>query len=78
MGWGGGGYSASPPLPPKKNPAAKFASQGDAHVRTDAQSKFLYYPLSRCFTVPFFTNPNAPTTIGIIDIVNYHILSTSI
>ena len=42
-----------PPPPPKKNPAAKFASQSDAHVRTDAQTKFLYYPLSRCFTVPF-------------------------
>ena len=33
------------PSPPKKTPAAKFASQGDAHVRTDAQIKFLYYPL---------------------------------
>ena len=28
------------------NPSAgKFASQGDVHVRTDAQIKFLYYPL---------------------------------
>ena len=26
--------------------AAKFTSQGDAHVRTNAQIKFLYYPLS--------------------------------
>ena len=26
-------------------PPAKFASQGDPHVRTDAQIKFLYYPL---------------------------------
>ena len=32
-------------LPPKKNPAAKFASQGDTHMRTDTQIKFLYYPL---------------------------------
>ena len=32
------------PTPP---PAAKFASQGDAHVKTDAQIKFLYYPLNR-------------------------------
>ena len=31
--------------PPPKPPAAKFASQGDARVRTDAQIKFLYYPL---------------------------------
>ena len=32
------------PLPP--NPlAAKFASQSDAHMKTDAQIKFLYYPL---------------------------------
>ena len=28
------------------SPAAKFASQGDAHVRTDAQIKFLYYPMA--------------------------------
>ena len=33
---------------------------------------------SRCFAVPLFTNPNAPTTIGIIDVFNFHILSTSI
>ena len=39
------GVTASPPPPKKKTPAAKFASQGDAHVRTDAQIKFLYYPL---------------------------------
>ena len=31
-----------PPPPPSTPPAAKFASQGDAHVRTDAQIKFLY------------------------------------
>ena len=29
----------------KKNSAAKFTSQGHAHVRTDAQIEFLYYPL---------------------------------
>ena len=34
------------PQPPPP-PAAKFASQGDAHVKTDAQIKFLYYPLNR-------------------------------
>ena len=51
MGGGGGGLTAgavsapSPPTPPP--PAAKFASQGDAHVKTDAQIKFLYYPLNR-------------------------------
>ena len=33
---------------------------------------------SRCFTVPFLTYPNALTTIGIIDVFNCHILSTSI
>ena len=49
---GGGGLPAgavsapSPPTPPPP-PAAKFASQGDAHVKTDAQIKFLYYPLNR-------------------------------
>ena len=37
-------YSALPP-PQKNNPAAKFTSQGDAHMRTNAQIKFLYYPL---------------------------------
>ena len=31
----------------KQKTAAKFASQSDAHVRTDAQIKFLYYPLTR-------------------------------
>ena len=36
-----GAYSAFPLSPP----AAKFASQGDAHLRTDAQINFLYYPL---------------------------------
>ena len=35
-----------PPFQKKKNPAANFASQGDTHVRTDAQIKFLRYPLS--------------------------------
>ena len=33
---------------------------------------------SRCFAVPFFTNHNAPTTIGIIDVFNCYILSTSL
>ena len=43
-GWWGA-YSAA--LPPALNPpAAKLASQGDAQVRTDAQIKFLYYPLA--------------------------------
>ena len=28
------------------HPAAKLASQGHAHVSTDAQIKFLYYPLN--------------------------------
>ena len=31
---------------PKKLPAAKLSSKGDAHVRTDTQIKFLYYPLT--------------------------------
>ena len=31
--------------PPPNPPAAKFASQGDVHVRTEAQIKFLYYPV---------------------------------
>ena len=34
-------------LPPLKPPAAKFASQGDAHVRTEAKFKFRYYPPSK-------------------------------
>ena len=33
-------------VPPPNPPAAKFASQGDVHVRTDAQIKFLYYQLT--------------------------------
>ena len=42
--WGeltAGSYST--PINP---PAAKFASEGDAHVRTDAKIKFLYYRLA--------------------------------
>ena len=31
-------------------PAAIFASKGDAHVRNDAQIKFLHYPLYRYIT----------------------------
>ena len=39
-----GAYSEGLQSPP--NPRTpKFASQGDAHVRTDTQIKFLYYPL---------------------------------
>ena len=37
-----------PPSPPKP-PAANFVSQGDAHMRTEAQIKFLYYPLPMFF-----------------------------
>ena len=32
--------------PPPNSPATKLASKGDTHVRTDAQIKFLYYPLA--------------------------------
>ena len=39
-----GSYSAH--LYPRNPPAAAFASQGDAHLRTDAQIKFLYFPLT--------------------------------
>ena len=38
------GLAAPIPLPQTKPPAAKFASQSDAHVKTDAEIKFLYYP----------------------------------
>ena len=37
-------YSALFPSPANPS-AAKFASQGDVHVTTDVQIKFLYYPL---------------------------------
>ena len=37
-----GSYRALQPPPP----AAKFASQGDAPLRTDTQIKFQYFPLS--------------------------------
>ena len=39
-----GAYSARSPLPANPS-AAKFTSQGNVHVRTDAQIKFLYYSL---------------------------------
>ena len=38
------GFTAAPSLSPTNPSAAKFASQGNAHVRTDTQIKFLYYP----------------------------------
>ena len=40
-----GGFTAPPPPSPTIPSAAKFASQGDAHVKTDAQIKFLYYSM---------------------------------
>ena len=40
---GGGGLTAHS----LQSPAAKFQSQGDAHMKTNAQIKFLYYPLKR-------------------------------
>ena len=39
--------------PTSNPPAAKVASQGDAHVRTDTQIKFLYYALWRLSTLKF-------------------------
>ena len=42
-----GAYSGGlqcPPFP-QKTQAAKFTLQRDAHMRTNAQIKFLYYPL---------------------------------
>ena len=41
--------TASPTPPTPKPPAANFVSQGDAHMRTEAQIKFLYYPLPMFF-----------------------------
>ena len=35
-GWGRTAGGVSAPSPPPPPPAAKFASQGDAHVKTDA------------------------------------------
>ena len=46
MRWVGGrreAYSRVLQYPVLNPPAAKFASQGDVHVRIDAQIKFLYY-----------------------------------
>ena len=42
---GGGGLQHGLTAPPPNPPAAKFASQGDAPMRTDTQIKLLYYPL---------------------------------
>ena len=33
--------------PPPNPPAARFASEGDAHMRTNTQIKFQYYPLNK-------------------------------
>ena len=37
---------ADSPPPPSNPPAEKLISQGDAHMRTNTQIKFLYYPLA--------------------------------
>ena len=42
---GGGGGAGPPPPPPQEIPAVNFTSQGDAHVRNDAQIKLLHYTL---------------------------------
>ena len=47
-----GSHIALPPNPP----ATKFASQSDAHVRTDVQIKFLYHPL--IYIIIFIMNNN--------------------
>ena len=53
---GGGELKATAPPPPLSNPpAAKFASQRDAHMRTDGQIKFLYYPLLTSNSIYTFT-----------------------
>ena len=41
-----GVLQTTPPPPPNHSPAAMFASQGNAHLRTDAQIKFPYHPLT--------------------------------
>ena len=38
------GLQRPPPLLPRTPPTAKFASQRDAHMRTDAPIRFLFYP----------------------------------
>ena len=43
-GWAREAYNTPPPQKKINYPAAKVTSQGDAHVRTNAQIKFLYYP----------------------------------
>ena len=50
---GGGSLKRGLTAPTSNPPAAKVASQGDAHVRTDTQIKFLYYPLVRLSTLKF-------------------------
>ena len=45
IGGGGGDLQQGLTAPPSNPPAAKFASQGEAHKRNDAQIKFLYCPL---------------------------------
>ena len=51
------GHTAPPPPPHLPNPpAAKFASQGDAHKRTHTQIKFLYYPLLVIYLSPTLLN----------------------
>ena len=42
---GGGGLQHGLTTTPPNPPVAKFASQGDAPMRTNTQIKLLYYPL---------------------------------
>ena len=59
--WGGGLLlrRLTVPSPPPNPPATKFASQGDAHVITDIQIKFLYYPLI-CYLKFFMSEIKSP------------------
>ena len=80
MGGGGGGggrdggafngvLQRSPNPTTQNPPAAKFASQSDAHVRTNAKIKFLYYPLSRNILPRFaFSSRNLKLTIFSLEI----------
>ena len=57
------------PLSPNP-PAAKFVSQGDAHVRTDAQIKFLH-PLQRCYFSNFDQKLKLKS-LSFFHVINYY------
>ena len=76
--WGLTVPSPPPPdLPTTATFASLFASQGDAFVRTDAQIKFLYYPLIIGQRKAFYRQRSPESSCVRIETVDINIVVTS-